>query len=78
MGQAVGLHLGQQELPGGNGLQPSPRPTPPQGGQLFLDNTQTFSHAVVSIRFPATTVTFSTTEAPRVPLSPILLHWQAL
>ena len=53
-------------------LDPARQPLPGGGGQ----NSQPIRalHNAVSILLPAITVTFSTTAAPSVPLSPILLH----
>ena len=86
MGKIAGLVLrqgqslppGLQRLLGGEGEENLPRGLPGPARGRAQPQPVWNGHRFVSTLLPATTVTFSTTAAPRVPLSPILLHWHPL
>ena len=75
-GPGLGLPPGLQERPGGEEPEPEVPLQPPALPAPQELQPVRRSHTLVSSRRAATTVIFSTTEAPRAPLSPILLHWQ--
>ena len=76
--QGQSLPPGLQRLLGGKGEEDLPRGLPGPARGRAQPQPVWNGHRFVSTLLPATTVTFSTTAAPRVPLSPILLHWHPL